>query len=346
MHTQTHLEKKWVIGFPHLPAAGGPGSFQIRLTKALQHEGVKIVFPNDPQTPDLILVVGGTAKLKWLWDCKRKGSKIVHRLDGINWQHRVRRTTLQHFFFSEVRNYLMILIRKYFADHVVYQSKFIQDWWHQKYGKSSCEESIIYNGVDLSLYHPEDKTISSTTPPLLLCVEGNLQDDPTTLSILKELPKRLSQDKSIQATLVCGGVSKEVQTQLAGVPGLKLPGKIPREQMQKIFAQDAIFLTLDINHACPNSVIEALAAGLPVVGYDTGSLRELVSSEAGMIVPPGSDPWQMELPNIDALEEAIREVLPKRSQYGTAARRLAEARFGLEKVSESYLAIFGKTLLA
>ena len=64
---------KKTISFPHSPADGGPGSFQLRLTKALQHRGFKIIFPQTPEIPDLILVIGGTARLKWLWDCKRKG---------------------------------------------------------------------------------------------------------------------------------------------------------------------------------------------------------------------------------------------------------------------------------
>ena len=51
------------------------------------------------------------------------------------------------------------------------------------------------------------------------------------------------------------------------------------------------------NKPCPNSVIEALASGVPVVGYNSGSLKELVGN-AGIILPyTGGDPNKMEGPN-------------------------------------------------
>ncbi len=333
--------QKLTIGFPHPPASGGPGSFQIRLTKELRQRGFKILFPCDQEIPDLILVVGGTAKLKWLWDCKRKGTTIIQRLDGINWQHRVRPTSLRHYCLSEIRNFLIASIRKYLADHVIYQSQFVQEWWHQKQGPVSVGKSIIYNGVDLSEFKIAAQK-SASEPPILLCVEGNVPDDPVTLNVLKTISERLAKDHCVRETLVCGGVSPQAQKQLAGTPGLKLLGKIPRERMREVLAEDAVFLVLEINPPCPNSVIEALAAGIPVVGFDTGSLRELVSPEAGKIVPPKSDPWKLEKPDIDALEKAIRELLPQREKYGLAARSTAEARFDFQKVTDSYLEVFGK----
>ena len=334
---------KFTIGFSHAPADGGPGSFQIRLTKALQNRGYKIIFPQTHEIPDLILVIGGTAKLKWLWDCRRKGTKIVQRLDGINWRHRVYPTSLRYYCMSEVRNLLISGIRKYLADYVVYQSQFVQEWWYQKYGPASSKESVIYNGVDLSRFNAANKDYSSEKP-ILLCVEGNVQDDAVTLNTLITISERLSKDQCIQETVVCGGISPLAQSKLEGTPGLRLLGKVPRECMQKIFAKDAIFLVLETNPPCPNSVIEALAAGIPVVGFDTGSLRELVSPEAGKVVPPGSNPWKMVMPDVDALEKAIRAILPQRKKYALTARSSAEKRFNLERVTDLYIEVFDQVL--
>ena len=44
----------------------------------------------------------------------------------------------------------------------------------------------------------------------------------------------------------------------------------------------------------PNSVIEALACGLPVVSFDTGALPELVTPGAGRVVAYGGDPWRLD----------------------------------------------------
>jgi glycosyltransferase involved in cell wall biosynthesis len=70
-----------------------------------------------------------------------------------------------------------------------------------------------------------------------------------------------------------------------------------------------VLFSADLNAACPNSVIEALACGLPVISYATGSLPEIITGDAGKVVPYGSNYWNLEPPDIDALADAAREVL-------------------------------------
>ena len=324
-----------VIGFPH-PATptGGPGSFQSRLTETLQDRGHRVVFWNSRCTPEVVLVIGGTAKLGWLWRCKSRGTKIVHRLDGINWRHKVLPTPLKGRLMSDVRNWLMLIIRNYLAHHVVYQSKFVQTWWHRRYRQAPCPESIIYNGVDLSLFKPAQK--NNRERPVLLCVEGNLQEDSATLRTITSISKHFYESGVINAALLYGGVSLTAKTQLSKVRGLCLLGNIPREKIPEVFARGDVFLNLDINSACPNSVIEALASGVPVVGFDTGSLRELVPSEAGIVVPYGGNPWKLEKPDTDALAESVKKVISRLSDYSIAARTTAEQRFGLDKMVDAY----------
>jgi glycosyltransferase involved in cell wall biosynthesis len=53
---------------------------------------------------------------------------------------------------------------------------------------------------------------------------------------------------------------------------------------------------------CPNSVIEALACGRPVVGTRVGGIPELVDSESGILVAPQDS---------EALAEALGEALSR-----------------------------------
>ena len=94
----------------------------------------------------------------------------------------------------------------------------------------------------------------------------------------------------------------------------------------------------DLHPACPNSVIESLACGLPVVSYDTGSLAELVTPEAGFIAPYGSNSWNLEPPVVEPLAHGLVSVLENNQKFRAGARRRAEAAFDIQVMMEKYLA--------
>jgi len=98
-----------------------------------------------------------------------------------------------------------------------------------------------------------------------------------------------------------------------------------------------LLYSADLNAACPNSVIEAMACGLPVVAFQTGALPEMVKGGAGRLVPYGGDPWKLEPPDLSALAEAGAQVLSDQPSYRKAARRRAEEAFDLEHMVDQYL---------
>ena len=95
----------------------------------------------------------------------------------------------------------------------------------------------------------------------------------------------------------------------------------------------------EVNPPCPNSVIESLACGLPVIGFDTGSLSEIVQGDAGRLAPYGANQWKLEKPNIQALANAAEEVLENNEYFRTAARQQAETVLGLDKMVDEYLKV-------
>jgi len=72
----------------------------------------------------------------------------------------------------------------------------------------------------------------------------------------------------------------------------------------------------------PNTIVEAMAAGRPVVATDVGGVREaVVSGRTGLLVPSGSVP---------SLAEALGTLLgdPERQErFGSAARQVARAKY-------------------
>jgi glycosyltransferase involved in cell wall biosynthesis len=98
----------------------------------------------------------------------------------------------------------------------------------------------------------------------------------------------------------------------------------------------SVYLSLDINPACPNTVAEALACGAPVVAFDTGALPELVDENCGKIVAYGSNPWDLEYPNVESLEQAIKEVFKNYNHYATNAFQKATQDYSLDLMFEKY----------
>ena len=114
-------------------------------------------------------------------------------------------------------------------------------------------------------------------------------------------------------------------------------GVIPHEQIPDLDRSAHLFFTAEINAACPNSVVEALACGLPVVGYATGSIPELVGDDGGAVEPYGSDHWKLEVPDSEAISYRFcTYVLANLPQFQRSARNRAEDLFGLDQMVEAY----------
>jgi glycosyltransferase involved in cell wall biosynthesis len=109
------------------------------------------------------------------------------------------------------------------------------------------------------------------------------------------------------------------------------------ERIPEIDRSAHVLFSADLNPACPNSVIEAMACGLPVVAFDTGALNELVLNDSGRLVPYGSDPWKIEQPDIQALANAAAGILKDQARFRKNARTQAEAALGLDKMMDDYI---------
>jgi glycosyltransferase involved in cell wall biosynthesis len=120
---------------------------------------------------------------------------------------------------------------------------------------------------------------------------------------------------------------------------LQFMNTVPREHIPWLMRSAHLLFSAEVNPPCPNSVIEALACGLPVMGFDTGSLAELVQGDAGRLVPYAANPWKLEQPNIAGLAEAAAEVLDDQQRFRTSARERAEEVFDLEKMVDQYLKV-------
>jgi glycosyltransferase involved in cell wall biosynthesis len=317
------------IIFPHKPGAGGPGSFQSRFERQILDSGWQVQYAQVQDVhASVIFVVGGTRRLWWLFQMKRSGVSIVFRLDGINWLHKKKKTTVRNFLLSEWRNLTTKFIHAFLADYIVYQSHFTKDWWLRAGWKKRHEFTVIYNAVDIQSFRPNN---NEGTPVFIACMEGTLDYSPYAVELLNELRDRLPNDLDLR---LYGRFESELSRKHLSVK-IKYNGAVQREDVPKVLAR-SIYLSLDINPACPNTVVEALACGAPVVAFQTGALRELVPKDCGVIVPYGSDPWKLAMPDVDALVSAILLVNENYDTYSVAARSYAEKNYNMTRLFSEY----------
>lgn len=329
---------------PKLDGLGGMVSFQAKFIKGLKKRSIPHTFEiNHPENTS-ILVIGGSRHIWQLWRAKRRGVRIVQRLNGMNWLHKVKKMPLGAAIKAELNNQTLAFIRRFLANHIIYQSGFSRDWWEGVFGKPSKPISDAYNGVDLSQYSPQGPGNPPEDHFRLLLVEGHLTlASGQGLETAVRLAGALKADHGLTVELmVVGDVDDSLKAHIHSIApeiwinwrGIVEPSLIPA-----IDRSAHVMFSADLNAACPNSVIEALACGLPVLAYDTGALNELVQEGAGEVVPYGSNYWRLEEPAITPLADACAKILLNNSQYRASARSRAEASFGLDKMVESYLEV-------
>jgi len=96
-----------------------------------------------------------------------------------------------------------------------------------------------------------------------------------------------------------------------------------------------LFVLPSINEGISNTILEAMATGLPVIATNVGGNPELVvDGVTGCLAPP-QDPA--------ALAAAIQGYLDdpeRRRRHGAAGRQRCESRFSLERMVRDYEAVY------
>jgi len=343
---------------PRVSGVGGMVTFREKMIAGLRARGYEVCNDLAELNYRAVLVIGGTRYFWGLRRARQSGIPIVQRLDGMNWLHRRRgiaRAGVRHYLRAEYGNLVLRLIRSRLATHIVYQSKFVQDWWECACGPTPASSSVIYNGVNLNQYMPSDAERPPRDCWRVLVVEGSLMGGyelglQTAIQLTAQLAEQIAAGPGDWARpvelLVVGRVPVELQRRwerylLPRTPQARLAwaGLVAPQKIPALDRSAHLLYSADINAACPNSVIEALACGLPVLAFDTGALPEMVTADAGRIVPYGGDPWKLETPNVSGLAQGALEIIQAGERLRHGARQRAEQVFDLERMIEAYLEI-------
>ena len=194
---------------------------------------------------------------------------------------------------------------------------------------------LIRNGVDVDRFTPGKS--ARPGPPNLLYV-GLLTERKGVLDLL-EASDRLRERGLDHNLLLLGGTPDEgseaaVAVVSAAAGRARLLGTVPPAQMPAVYADADVFCLPSWWEAMPLSILEAMAAGLPVVATEVGEVPGVVTSDVGYVVP-ARRPDRL----ADALEPLLRDP-DLRRRMGQSARARAEACFSSAAMLDQIAAVY------
>jgi sugar transferase (PEP-CTERM/EpsH1 system associated) len=262
----------------------------------------------------------------------------IHDRDGTNRKYRTLRRLLNPF----VHRFVTV-------------SADLERWLVERIRIPSRKVQRICNGVDVARFHPAASADSAAPllpvdrfPPGALIVGSVTRfepiKDPLNLvrAFIQARRELASEGSTVDLRLLMIGDGPLRQQALAlleaeGQSGAAwLPGS--RDNVAQWLHCMHVFALGSSREGISNTVLEAMATGLPVIASATGGNLELVKDgQTGMLVPPENSP---------ALAHALLAYARDAQllgRHGRAARARAEAEFSLDRMVGSYRDLYRRS---
>ena len=235
------------------------------------------------------------------------------------------------------------------VQHFIAVSADLGQWLVDSIGAAPAQVSHIGNGVDSVQFHPRLGPPAAVGPPGFLCngafvigSVGRMAAVKDHASLVRAFLLLLAQPGArarLRLIIVGDGPCRQACLELlqqAGVAHLAwLPGA--RDDVAQLLRAMDLFVLPSLAEGNSNTILEAMATGLPIVATQVGGNAELVlSGWSGTLVPPGSAEMLA-----DAMLDyySMPELGPR---HGARGRRQVLAEHSLPAMAGAYLAVYDR----
>lgn len=225
-------------------------------------------------------------------------------------------------------------------DHVVAVGEAVRQALIDNEGFAPARVRVIYNGINLAAYQtPSESTrarsraewgIADST--LLIAHVARLDPIKDHLTSMRAVKTLVENGVDARLLIVGDGPERSKIEQARAELGPELYRMAGmRRDVPQILAGADVFMLTSHSEGIPLTVIEAMAAGLPVVSTNVGGLPEIVLDEQTGFLAPAQDSQAL----ARQLERLAREPVRAR-QLGQAGRNLAFDRFSEDAMLAAY----------
>lgn len=201
---------------------------------------------------------------------------------------------------------------------------------------------VIHNGIDLNLFKPIDKTIARKRWELpinkkliLFGAEKATSDHRKGFDLLYDGLKQLHAKWSGKAELVVFGSSEPKNPPDFGLPVHYLGHLHDDVGIALLYAAADVMVTPSRQDNLPNTIVEPLSCGTPVVSFDIGGMPDMIDHKLNGYL---SKPFET-----SDLALGIEWVLSDENRHKELcikAREKAVACFDIKKVAKQYAALY------
>jgi glycosyltransferase involved in cell wall biosynthesis len=227
--------------------------------------------------------------------------------------------------------------------HVVALSSHTKEIIKQSALLSKCEVTVIGNPIDLDVYKPikqkEDKSKKVKNRDSVKSILF-LPSYPSEIKGFKEMKESMSilakkYPKLKIQIIVAGGGSHLIQDSDYPYPIVRLGVIKDPNHMAAIYSKADVTAVPSLEETFSNTAAESIACGTPIVGFNTGAIKDITGDgERGEVVEVG---------NVEQYAEAIATSLKK--EYSAENFRIyAETNLSYEKQGIKYKKLFKSIL--
>ena len=223
-------------------------------------------------------------------------------------------------------------------DSVLSVSSRLADRMADQIGFERRRIHVIRNGIDTARFRPALRNESRAALGLAgnECVIGTVgrlvpvKDQATFVEAIARLKERGVRVKALIAGE--GPLRRELESQ-AAVRGVsdRLVMLGARTDVERVLAALDVFVLSSVSEGWSNTILEAMASGVPVVATHVGGADESVDDGRTGTLVPASNPGAM----ADAVA-ALLAAPDVRARFGAAGRLRAEREFSLDAMTSAY----------